>query len=234
VSQSPLCGLASRVPQCDDSGLCEIVDRSRLPRVVDRCLDGDRAAVLLADVSPVRVGHCLVLPREHVTSTLALATSTNESVWALAHGAAHRLRDLCGTPVVLLEHGLSPTHLGPSCVRHAHVHVCPIDLPGELDAVLDRLFRQLRFASTREEVESHAAHYDSHVIGHCGSSWFSGIPDPRVRQVTRVFLSSLVATPPVDIDWIFGAFGAKYLETLELFSQDSRDRTPSMRGRSRD
>lgn len=212
--------LSLHPPHCDDSGLCEAADEvldDQNP--MSRVLDQASRAVVLVDLSPIRVGHCLITPREHVTSTLALDPVTNDACWDLAERSAHRLQQLTGTSVMLLEHGLHAAYLGPSCVRHAHVHACPVDLPLELMSALSAI-RSLEFFDTRRGAESHAARYDSHVIGRFKKDWFAGAPDPSIRQFTRALLSRVVASPPPDVDWAIGALGAKFIKTLELFGRE--------------
>ena len=62
-----------------------------------------------------------------------------------------------------------------------------------------------------------ARHLDSHVLGQVGGRWFAGEPRASIRQVTRRLLATVVDTPPDDVDWYFGAGGARYIETVQYW-----------------
>ncbi|WP_374104879.1 HIT domain-containing protein [Nocardia sp. MH4] len=180
-----------------------------------------RTSAALVDISPVSLGHSLVVPVAHVTSTDALTSIEFLDVWALAEQARCRISSKCAEqPVILLEHGLSSNYEGPSCVRHAHIHVCPIDPRlrtwPDLEKVLCENLLHVKAATSLESAMNAAQSMDSYVVGSLGPWWFTGKPRPKIRQVTRAILCSLSTEPPEDVDWFIGALGKQFDASLRL------------------
>ncbi|WP_329396456.1 HIT domain-containing protein [Streptomyces lydicus] len=81
---------------------------------------------LIADLSPLSVGHLLLLPVEHYLSFAQLIEERGvelaevlESVGALYRATFGRL--------TVLEHGSSAAMKSSACISHAHWHLMPID-----------------------------------------------------------------------------------------------------------
>lgn len=93
------------------------------------------------DISPIKAGHTLVIPKQEVDYLFDLDSETYTALWAFAKrvGAAVELAVPCkriGVAVIGLE------------VAHAHIHLVPLDNIGDLD------FGATRVKLTKEEFAS--------------------------------------------------------------------------------
>ena len=80
---------------------------------------------ILADLSPLVVGHLLVVPVAHYLSFSELVVEQGAEVAALLRDFLPRYRRAFGPPTVL-EHGSSADMTTSACVTHAHWHVLPV------------------------------------------------------------------------------------------------------------
>src|SRR5690349_7438747 len=80
--------------------------------------------VVLADISPLIVGHVLVLPRSHDLSFGAVASTHLAEFRELSTGLRQTLATTFSEPV-LMEHGTDSRSAGGGCVAHAHMHFVP-------------------------------------------------------------------------------------------------------------
>lgn len=196
---------------CDDSGLCDVAQMG----APERRVDVKGSDLLLVDVSPISLGHCLVVPKEHVTDSLALSRLRSQELWKYAGTVAATVERELRSPVAILEHGIAPDFEGPACVRHAHIHVCPIVLPSDLPGVLASFLSDVRFAHTFDAAAKFAHESPSHVLGRVGKAWFAGSPNGRHPQISRAILHSMAAAPPASVDWMLGALGPLYRESMK-------------------
>lgn len=207
-----------RTALCDESGVCEIIEEENGGAAQLRCFSRGQHAIAMVDIAPLAVGHCLVLSRDHVTSTLDLAAPAFAELWGLADELAVEVGITLGGNVMVLEHGLRAQYSGPSCVRHAHVHVCPVASAefAHLRHVLDANLANWRLFDSREAAIQSIESQPQYMLGYLGRDWFAGAPNTSVRQVTRATLADLVDTPPSDVDWYLGVGNPFFARTLEL------------------
>jgi diadenosine tetraphosphate (Ap4A) HIT family hydrolase len=226
---------------CDASGLCEAVEFAALnPESCKRCYAHTRWAVGLVDISPIVAGHLLVTPHDHVTSTSILEHAIADEVWNFASDLLLRTAtSLEITAGILLEHGVAAEFPGPACVRHAHVHVCPI---GEqfgsmhaLRAVLESLATELRLYPSLSKALYAARTMDSYLLATMpGSGYLLGVPSRSVPQVTRVALGAMNGTDLDTVDWALNPAGPLYLETMrDLGLEDPKTPAIHASGRQR-
>lgn len=85
----------------------------------------DRAYALLSK-NPIKPGHTLVVPRLEIDHWLDLPPELNQHLFASAQHVAQGI-----------QQAFSPAKVGVAIVglevRHVHVHLVPINAPGELD-----------------------------------------------------------------------------------------------------
>jgi diadenosine tetraphosphate (Ap4A) HIT family hydrolase len=89
---------------------------------------------LIADMSPLTVGHMLLLPKVHYLSFSALLPTHLVALEKVISRIVPRYSATFGEPVVL-EHGSADESDGNACVTHAHWHLVPVD-GAEVDAVI--------------------------------------------------------------------------------------------------
>lgn len=84
-----------------------------------------RSFAVVVDLSPLMIGHLLILPREHYLSfanlPLALIAEFQEVVARIAP-----LYSITFGNFTFLEHGSSPADDRSACITHAHLHMVPL------------------------------------------------------------------------------------------------------------
>lgn len=199
---------------CDESGLCEEIEGLHAPR------DGWRrthslpleAASLqsLVDIAPLTPGHSLICPSAHVSSTFALLDT--DEVWSWARVVARDLANrLEVEDFLLLEHGVSVDYSGPSCVRHAHIHVAPVPrgtVTGLAQAMIHHC-DEIVEVSTHQEAATEASKRPSHVVTYVGGGnrYLVATPRPGVRMASRSILAFVVGADASLVDWAITAGG---------------------------
>jgi diadenosine tetraphosphate (Ap4A) HIT family hydrolase len=83
--------------------------------------------VAIADISPLVVGHIIVVPRRHLLSFGAVPVRHRAQLTAFVADLSATLTERVGVPV-LLEHGTDSGSDGGGCVSHAHLHLVPTGL----------------------------------------------------------------------------------------------------------
>lgn len=92
--------------------------------------------LVLADVAPVRLGHLLVLPRQHLPALSLLSPDQRQEMGLLVRRIFDVLTVGFGS-VALGEHGSNGSVLKTGCMDHAHLHICPTVL--DPTSVQDRI-----------------------------------------------------------------------------------------------
>ena len=97
----------------------------KLPASTDFLFTSDGDFLALPDISPIREGHVLLIPRVHEKSFVALAPT------AALDRFVQKIGDFLETTyqkdVVVFEHGSgSEGVVGSCCVEHAHLHLLPL------------------------------------------------------------------------------------------------------------
>jgi diadenosine tetraphosphate (Ap4A) HIT family hydrolase len=80
---------------------------------------------LLADMSPMMLGHLLLLPIRHYLSFGQVVGAMPGEVEGLIDGVVHQYERTFG-PMVVLEHGSSSAMAAGACISHAHWHLVPL------------------------------------------------------------------------------------------------------------
>ncbi|WP_410646118.1 hypothetical protein [Amycolatopsis sp. cmx-4-54] len=89
---------------------------------------------LLADMSPLALGHLLLLPSDHYLSFAQVLSLHEAEVAGFLADVVPLYREAFGEPLIL-EHGSSAGQDSHACITHAHLHFLPVDG----DAVDDHL-----------------------------------------------------------------------------------------------
>lgn len=81
--------------------------------------------VLMADASPMSVGHLLLCSVRHDWNMAATATRAPQAFLSFVSQSLQPYEQAFG-PAVILEHGSTPGHSeSNSCIDHAHLHILP-------------------------------------------------------------------------------------------------------------
>ncbi|MEU1072551.1 MULTISPECIES: HIT domain-containing protein [unclassified Streptomyces] len=81
---------------------------------------------LLADLSPMTLGHLLLLPVDHYVSFAQLVKDFGDELRAFMGTLEPAYRETFGAFTVL-EHGSCPGMESSACISHAHWHILPVD-----------------------------------------------------------------------------------------------------------
>jgi len=215
---------------CDDSGLCETIDAAA-ELSDERIIWRNRRLVALVDISPVVLGHSMVCPTDHVVATKHLGKDSAHYIWQEAKDLGRQISQQLGAQsFVLLEHGVSPDHSGAGCVRHAHVHVCP--LFNNVNAAFpEYAFRDVCLESETYKSFLEAVKYvdeiESYLLGNLGGEiWLAGVPRKDIRQVSRVLLAEVNNKDSTLIDWAVAAGGKLFRESLREVSSLKDNNSP--------
>lgn len=98
--------------------------------------------VLIADMSPLIVGHLLLLPKIHYLSFSSLMRNHGSELKDVMSIIEPRYSATFGE-LLVIEHGSADESDGNACVTHAHWHLLPVD-----GAQVDALIRQDDLLST--------------------------------------------------------------------------------------
>ena len=80
--------------------------------------------VAFPSVSPLRIGHVLVVPRRHLCSCAQASTHERAELEAITTDLSERLRTL-GDKTLVFEHGIGQGRTGGCGIDHAHLHMVP-------------------------------------------------------------------------------------------------------------
>jgi diadenosine tetraphosphate (Ap4A) HIT family hydrolase len=80
---------------------------------------------LMADMSPLCIGHLLLVPNLHYLSFAEAIAEHEAEVKDITERIVDQYAQTFGEPLIL-EHGSSRTTDGSSCITHAHWHLLPI------------------------------------------------------------------------------------------------------------
>ncbi|HYS38273.1 MAG TPA: HIT domain-containing protein [Pseudonocardiaceae bacterium] len=127
---------------CEGADLCQEIARSADNSFVrtyqgnppSRLIFETDSFALIADMSPLVVGHLLLLPKIHYMSFSALIPDHLHELERFMSGLVPYYSATFGEPLVL-EHGSASESDSNACVTHAHWHLVPVD-GAEVDALI--------------------------------------------------------------------------------------------------
>jgi diadenosine tetraphosphate (Ap4A) HIT family hydrolase len=120
--------------QCKGADFCEEISGSS-ETTFSRVYEGDPPSrrisstenfELLADMSPLTVGHLLLLPKTHYLSFAQIVRDQVNEVTELLTRLVVLYTTTFGRPLVL-EHGSTFDVDHQACITHAHLHLLPVD-----------------------------------------------------------------------------------------------------------
>lgn len=91
-----------------------------------RTVASTESFVVVVDLSPLTVGHLLLLPRGHYLSFAGVVRHHLTELKYLLDWLLPRYRETFGAPTIL-EHGSSSDFDHSACITHAHWHVMPVE-----------------------------------------------------------------------------------------------------------
>jgi diadenosine tetraphosphate (Ap4A) HIT family hydrolase len=201
---------------CDDSGLCEEIDEvSNSTRLVR----SGRVAVLLVDISPMTMGHCLVATRKHIPRSAILGWDDYCELQRFIGESRTAMFTALRQNTLLIEHGAADGHSLWDCVCHAHIHVVPMrdaEVVPRIASVIPKymsdvvVFSQNDLGAIREYLLGLPEYLTLTV---CGSMWI-GAPQPGIRHGSRYLIADLCGLGEETVDWGVVPRGRLFTESL--------------------
>lgn len=172
---------------------------------------------LLADMSPMMLGHMLLLPIRHYLSFGQVVGDMPDEVQRFLDAALPRYQKTFGS-VVVLEHGSSSAMDAGACISHAHWHLVPLD-GRQVEEVLagDGLvgetiggIRELANLGRRDLPYFYCGYSDRHTVYDCGTA--------VRRQYLRSVMARLLGIPEPLWDYALVTRHDLLRETVRLTS----------------
>ena len=108
----------------------------------------DSEILVFLDIQPVSKGHCLVIPKKHVSDFYELDDRTYTHLFGVVKGLSEEIKD-----------AFDPKKIGVMIqgfeVDHAHVHVFPLDSPDQFKidkSMSEKLGHRIELLDTLEKL----------------------------------------------------------------------------------
>lgn len=184
------------------------------PNLQSRIVFTSRHFVVVIDISPLVVGHVLVLPKSHTLSVGALSGAERHELVEVVDRICEKLGVINAKGVIALEHGSDSSADGGACVSHAHLHLLPTGPLG-----MDEALASYRLASVDgyDDLVRWAELDKPYVfIGEPSGAGLvadhlAGIP----KQFLRIELARRLAIPDPLWDWRKHLLAENLLRTAE-------------------
>src|ERR1043166_3757223 len=95
--------------------------------ISSRIVYEDSDFLVLPSISPLAIGHVMIVPKQHVTSLVQMEKSTFDNLSALKSRIVHTMED-SSSNVLWWEHGIALGASGGCGVSHAHIHFLPLPM----------------------------------------------------------------------------------------------------------
>jgi diadenosine tetraphosphate (Ap4A) HIT family hydrolase len=179
-------------------------------------VESDRS-VALADLSPLTLGHSLVVPRQHYFNISETLAKDGDGYLPFLVEFLDRYEDVFGS-YALFEHGSTIGMLSSACISHAHLHV----LPMPLEPVLERLhsdgltLTQLTGWDDVTKLDDEGLPY---FLASDGARWFVALDPPVMpSQYLRIAIGATLHISPGECDWAVVIRKMVHKETLQIWN----------------
>ena len=81
--------------------------------------------ILILDINPVSVGHCLLIPKREIDYVFDIEASLYREMWDHCRWISATLAKVTGKRIGIAVEGFG--------VPHAHIHLVPVEKGGDLD-----------------------------------------------------------------------------------------------------
>lgn len=186
-----------------DTEFRRVYEDGPLSRVIGR----SQNLTLMVDMSPLCVGHLLIVSNRHHLSFAEVVGDHASEVEEFSQRVLERYADTFGTPLIL-EHGSAREMDGSSCITHAHWHVLPL----ELDAVHKAMTNDGLACTELGGVDDLAAAGQGVPYFYCADQdrrRLYGIGQTMRRQYLRSVAGALLGIP--DPEWDYALMVRKRL-----------------------
>lgn len=206
--------LQARLVDCD---FCiELKLRTQYPlsrRGTDRIVYETPNFAVLVDISPIAVGHMLIISKFHYLSMAKAWQKHAAELEKLIIDVAPLYAELFGA-LTIVEHGSSADLSGLSaCITHAHMHLLPFD--SELSTPYRHDFTELhRRPLSRSAASSWIASPYIMLWSHYESSFVEIVSQPPYKHYARSLVGRIAGMPAAEWDWGVVSQSANFQRTM--------------------
>lgn len=175
--------------------------------------------VMIADISPLVVGHVIIIPRAHILSFGSIPQEFLAELSEFILKASEKLAAHAFPPVVL-EHGSDSLSDTGGCVAHAHLHLVPAPL--DMRSPLGKW--QQTEISSMHDLRNWAQQDIPYV--YVGDPHGAGVVADRLvgipKQFLRIEVARQVGLADPLWDWRTHILDRNLRDTVELFLSEAR------------
>jgi diadenosine tetraphosphate (Ap4A) HIT family hydrolase len=164
-----------------------------------RSIAASRNLTLMADFSPLCVGHLLLVSNSHYFSYASVCRDHLAEVAQVTAQVQDLYQSTFGVDPVVLEHGSSPDTENSSCITHAHWHFLPVSA--------DRVFETLAEdglehtdLGTLDELLPYGRH-PYYYVANARYRRVYGVSRSLKQQYLRSVIGSILGIPDPEWDW---------------------------------
>lgn len=183
----------------------------------NRVLDRAGGLFLLADMSPLMMGHCLLVPQKHYLS-FGQAVDAEPALDTHFQLLAERYRQTFGE-LSVVEHGSATNMRGSACILHAHLHLFPLSAGSIVARIRDD---GLRLTETKSwDGAINMAHRDEpyYMVSSLASTQIASVAHPMPKQYLRRAVGSVLGIDEALSDWAIIQRPEALHETVRLWNE---------------
>lgn len=155
---------------------------------------------LIADISPLALGHLLLVSKRHYYSFAEVIADHGREVAELQQAFHGQYEQTFGAPLVF-EHGSTEDMESAACVTHAHWHYLPLDAE-MVDRILIRDGLKPTSLSGISDLARMRALNTSYYYRAAGHTHFLyGVGESKRRQYFRSVAGEILGIPDPEWDW---------------------------------
>lgn len=155
---------------------------------------------LMADLSPLCIGHLLLVSNRHYYSFAEVCREHSDEVSEVTEQVSRLYAATFGEPLIL-EHGSSPDIAGSACISHAHWHILPV----AVESVISRMDEDGLEHIDLDNLSELAAIADNQVpyfyVANRVYHRVYGIGRKMRQQYLRSLVGAILGIPDPQWDW---------------------------------
>lgn len=212
---------------CDASDFCYELEGGKHttyarvygPDRPDRVLHRGDGFSLLADMSPLMVGHCLLVPHKHYVS-FGQAARVEPKLDTHFRSVAERYIATFGE-LAVVEHGSSSDMRGSACILHAHLHLLPMPTQPIVDRIsADGLIMQ-EAKRWDDLIEMHVRDEPYYLVASLGATTVARVTRHLPKQYLRRVVASVLGLEEALSDWVIIHQPGALHKTIALWKERS-------------
>jgi diadenosine tetraphosphate (Ap4A) HIT family hydrolase len=180
----------------------------------ERIISQGKTISLLADMSPLTLGHLLLISNRHYISFGQVVSDYPDAVISALAEIFPRYQASFGEPVVM-EHGSTSGMAGSACITHAHLHLLPLPFDQVHALMTQDGLSWTALDSIADLDQFGRADLPYFYCGDVATHKVYGVAQKRPRQYLRSVAGRLLSID--DPEWDYAVIVRKYLlrATLE-------------------